>query len=95
MPRPFGGADVGDQVVADDHRLIHRQAGDLGGGLEQARLGLADDEIRLATAATATAATIEPAPALRPSSVGYIGSRFVATKRAPRRTAVAAMLSRT
>ena len=42
--------------------------------------GVADD-------AVAIAATIDPAPGINPSLLGYVASRFVATKRAPSRTA--------
>ena len=44
--------------------------------------------------AAATAATIAPPPGISPSGVGYVTSSLVAMSRAPRRTAVAAMRSR-
>jgi hypothetical protein len=50
---------------------------------------LAGDD-RRDTGATATAATIAPAPGIGPSGVGKLGSSFVAMNRAPARTAALA-----
>ena len=41
-------ADVGLQPVTDDDGRLDRYAGRIGGGLEERRAGLADDEVRLA-----------------------------------------------
>ena len=94
-PDRVRGADVGQQAVADDDRVARVRAGELGGRLEQPRLGLAHDHVRLAAGGHGDGRDDRAGAGLQVIlGRGYTGSRLVATKRAPRRTASAAMESR-
>ena len=77
--------EVGVEPIADDQRAARAEAVER--GLEDLRVGLADDASPSRSVAYSSAATIAPVPGHSPSSVGNVRSRPAAIISAPASTA--------